>query len=136
VNLPPSPIYDLIGDVPGVHIFNHFGTSVMNAKVTKLATAFTARFPGRKLELNDISLPLGGIFDVCARAGDCASGQKPWQFPHRTHRFGDNIDVRSFTVSAIEKRELFKIAKRLKLAFLVESNPPHFHLTFFGTLPP
>ncbi len=136
VNLPPSPIYDLIGDVPGVHIFNHFGTSVMNAKVTKLATAFTAKFPGRKLELNDISLPLGGIFDVCARAGDCASGQKPWQFPHRTHRFGDNIDVRSFTVSATEKREFEKIATRLKLTLKVENKPPHFHLTFFGTLPP
>jgi hypothetical protein len=136
VNLPPSPIYDLIGDVPGVHIFNHFGTAVMNAKVTKMAAEFAAKFPGRKLELNDISLPLGRIFDVCARAGDCSIGQKAWQFPHRTHRFGDNIDVRSFTVSATEKVELFKITKRLKLSLLVENNPPHFHLTFLGTLPP
>lgn len=136
VNLPPSPIYDLIGEVTGVHIFNHFGTAIMNAKVTKMATEFAARFPGRKLELNDISLPLGGIFDICARAGDCSIGQKAWQFPHRTHRFGDRIDVRSFTVSATEKKELDKIVKRLRLTLKFEKKPPHFHLSFFGNLPP
>ena len=49
----------------------------------KVANQYAAAFPGNKLSYNDISLRLGGIFDLGA----------DWLPTHASHRFGEDIDI-------------------------------------------
>lgn len=75
--------YVLIGDKPW-HPQNHWAVPVMVAKLNSLADGFYTTF-NRPLYYNDISLPLGGRFDV----------DQNWACCHDEHRAGRDLDLRT-----------------------------------------
>lgn len=102
VSLPPGN-WSPIGGVPGQHTDNHYGLPAMNESVLLLADEYRQVF-GDFLELNDMSLIQGGLFDVFG-----TNLTRIWKPRHFSHRFGDDIDVR------LPPRE-----RRLRLRALVQ----------------
>lgn len=53
------------GDPPvqSVHYQNHFGMPLLVGNVKKLASRYFSQ-TGQALQINDMSLPLGGLFDI------------------------------------------------------------------------
>lgn len=80
--LLPGVNYDLVGQT-AIHPDNHFGNTRFNGKLVRVANLYAAAFPGNKIRYNDISLRLGGIFDLGA----------DWLPLHASHRFGEDIDI-------------------------------------------
>ncbi len=77
--------------------------------------------------ITEASLEWGGLFDVAEVA--------PWRNPHRTHRKGVDVDVRSTTMNAA-RQEDFERACVVARVFCsrepnpsVPNNPPHYHLS-------
>lgn len=106
--------YNLVGQT-AAHGDNHYGTSTFNSSLVKLADSYAAEYPGSKLDYNDMSLVQGGLFDI--------SGG--WAPPHRSHRFGVDMDLR---LVAPERRKKLKqlIIKAGIPTVLVEGN--HWHV--------
>ena len=98
-SLPEGEHYTLIG-VRSAHPESHNGTTGLNAALGALADSLaayaaliptmpdslkpTGRFPN-VLAINDMSLPLGGLFDLDAN-WTCSAG-------HCDHRVGTNADI-------------------------------------------
>lgn len=76
--------YDLIGATP-YHASNHFGTPYVNSAMEAIANEYAASPNGHRIDINDISLVYGGVFDI---AGTWSETN------HQTHRMGLNVDVR------------------------------------------
>lgn len=92
VPLAAGATYGFIGN-DAAHPSNHFGTPTMNANLSALADAFFAKTRAT-LEFNDISLPLGGRFEVKDN-GDAAIA---WtNGAHCSHRNGRGADLRTRT---------------------------------------
>jgi len=65
---------------------NHYGTNTVIQNIQNIATDWHATFPNEiVLQINDISLPYGGKFDVNGN----------WDGAHQTHREGNDIDIRT-----------------------------------------
>jgi hypothetical protein len=65
---------------------NHWGLNWVNQRIANIALAFQNRCPNEELlQINDMSLPLGGKFDI--------GGE--WIGSHETHRNGRNVDIQS-----------------------------------------
>jgi hypothetical protein len=47
------------------------------------------------LEINDISLPWGGLFDACPQVTSACPTAYPWASPHGGHRWGNQADIRT-----------------------------------------
>jgi hypothetical protein len=110
--------YNLIGQT-AIHPDNHFGNTGFNNKLVRVANLYAAAFPGNKLNYNDISLRLGGIFDLSAN----------WLPKHAWHRFGVDADLRSITIPQSHRNTLRKIIKNAGIRTLLEeTEPPHWHL--------
>jgi hypothetical protein len=57
-----------------------------------------AAFPTGRLdllEINDISLPWGGLFDACPEVTLTCPTAYPWAAPHGGHRWGNQADIRT-----------------------------------------
>lgn len=59
---------------------------------------YLAQHPGQqRICTNDMALPFGGKFDICAINGggkpECQYQNKPWQSPHTAHDRGTAVDV-------------------------------------------
>jgi hypothetical protein len=87
-----------------------------------------------EIVLTGLSLPKGGIFDVDAN-GDGAIDNL-WRPPHRSHRFGRDVDVRIRNIPRQYRDELGWIIRQQGFAFPVQSERPenptssHWHLRF------
>ncbi|MGH2608633.1 MAG: hypothetical protein ACRDHF_06035 [Tepidiformaceae bacterium] len=69
--------------------------------------------------ITDVSLESGGLFDI---------DDTPWHNPHKTHRKGVDMDVRSITLNG-GQRDLFILAcERAGVRCIPETDPVHFHL--------
>lgn len=81
--LPAGDLYNLSG-ATDYHSFehNHFGTAKTRDAVSKMTLEFFNAF-GKKLGINDMSLPSGGLFDI----------EGNWQTPHLSHRRGASADI-------------------------------------------
>ena len=75
--------YKLIGKT-SIHPVNYWGVPAMVTKLNRLADNFYAAF-NRPLYYNDLSLPLGGLFDVDTN----------WACCHDEHRAGRDLDLRT-----------------------------------------
>ncbi len=65
---------------------NHWGTRALDIAIVNLSLSWYNKFSNvPRLQINDMSLPFGGLFDY-----DTA-----WQTPHNTHRTGDCVDIQS-----------------------------------------
>ena len=129
--LGSSPDYDLVGAKTGKHVDTHYGTVAFNEKLRSLARAYANKYPGSKLEYNDMSLVFGGRFDY-------KIPEKTWQKPHAEHELGKNVDLCmtaglscARNVPATRRWDLFQMIKANHLNLLVE-NPDgegyHWHL--------
>jgi hypothetical protein len=83
----PSGNWTPKGMVAGQHTDNHYGLPSMNASVLLLADDYRFEF-GVPLEINDMSLVQGGLFDVFG-----PNAAREWHTDHKSHRWGDDVDV-------------------------------------------
>jgi len=77
--------------------------------------------------VTEASLEWGGLFDVAEVA--------PWRNPHRTHRKGLDVDVRSTTMNAARQEDFERACVGARILCSrepnpsVPNNPPHYHLS-------
>ncbi|MDO8637588.1 MAG: penicillin-insensitive murein endopeptidase, partial [Dehalococcoidia bacterium] len=112
--LPESSLYDRVGIKP-IHPQSHFATSSVLASLTSLAQKYFEAFPGYKLEINDISLPYGGLFDI----------NFDWAPDHVSHRLGTDADVR--LVPAGQREKLRRLIYRSGMSKIIVYSD-HWHL--------
>jgi hypothetical protein len=74
-----------VGGQTTAHPSNHFGTLDLQLEIAAMAFDYRAKYPGAVLGINDMSLPLGGLFDL-DRLWDNGTG-------HSLHRTGTSVDV-------------------------------------------
>ena len=101
--------------------------------IEKIARWVYETFDGRKLMINDVSLPWGGLLDF----------KNPWREPHCGHREGEHVDIRFkvkkkdgteewFFLANKEARAKWRKFSREHTVFVVEEHPKnrpnHFHL--------
>jgi hypothetical protein len=112
--------YALIGTT-SEHPLNHFGTENTLYTLLDLADAYFETWNGT-LRINDISLALGGLFDIDA----------DWSIPHKSHRVGKNADISNITAegSSVTRNSLIKVIGDFGLDISVLDEGNHFHLTF------
>ncbi len=116
-DLGPGANYNLTGAIPGKHTDNHYGTPGFNAKLVTVANIYAAAFSGFKLDINDISLVRGGLFDIDAN----------WMIDHRSHRFGVDVDIG--LVALAQRHKLDHIVTRAGIRTIFKKAvPPHWHL--------
>jgi len=78
LNLP----YMVIRGGADTHPEGTYGTQKTLTRLQAIAGKYFKK-TGRKLSVNDLSLPWGGLFDI----------QNDWGPPHQTHRFGTDADI-------------------------------------------
>lgn len=106
VSLPPAwsdglhggvTYYNLVGDTTQ-HPINHFAKPQTIDLIQAIAWQYHTEFPSAEvLNVNDISLKWGGLFDI--------SGA--WTIPHEFHRYGRQADFRLPSIP-VENRARFK----------------------------
>lgn len=82
----------MTGQNPGRHTDNHYGTLYTNGSTMRIALDFFEKY-GATLGINDLSLPEGGLFDICGTWNlndTCANAPKGG---HRSHRVGTGVDI-------------------------------------------
>ena len=79
------------------HIENHYGVIALHNIISKIANLYAQEFPGEKIDINDMSLIEGGLFDVFNN----------WRPDHVSHRSGDDVDIR--LVDGIRRRKMIAI---------------------------
>jgi len=126
--LPAGNNYVKTGDTPH-HPFPHWGTAVAIANLPLIANDYQAMYPGSAfLRYNDISLALGGRFDV-------TPDRSPpnWQnASHAEHRVGRNCDVRASDVPAARWAALNQIFRNNSVVSINDETASrnHWHLRF------
>lgn len=107
--MPSSNLYVFVGAVPGFHTDNHYLMPLASDVALELARQYHAKFPASPLlHYNDTSLRLGGVLDICIgkeTTPGCSSQCQlqpngisytcSWSAPHKEHRRGSVVDVRS-----------------------------------------
>lgn len=141
--------YTLIGSTTA-HPINHFGRASTISTLQRVAWDYYLEFSTysafSKLEVNDMSLRWGGLFDIKGN----------WRPPHSEHRYGRQADLRRIIWSPSgqmipmpkeQEDKLVEIACKNKTQVLIEnkdgklvdffdadvlskSTAPHFHLRF------
>lgn len=89
--------YRLTGDIPGFHADNHWGTQNAIDKTERTARDYHQEFKAT-VGINDMSLPLGGVFDIHGDWGDVPPGVT---LEHSLHRQGTSVDIEHCAVSVI-----------------------------------
>ncbi len=123
--------YTLIG-MTSTHPGNHFGTSNTLSSLMDIAYTYAYEELKGTLRVNDISLPSGGAFDICAKWDVRAPCLRAPKGGHREHRFGNNVDVSNETAEkkVVTKKSLVKVIDDLDINVTVRDEGNHFHLTF------
>lgn len=113
-SLPSGADYNLIG-ATSEHTDNHYVLPQFATSIASYANDFFTQF-SQKLDYNDASLIMGGLFDI--------SGG--WSPPHKSHREGEDIDLRTITLSNSQRNFLILKAPKLGIKIIQEGN--HWHL--------
>ena len=111
---------ELVGD-PGSHSSRFWGTAGMVAALESLGAQFFGRY-GVPIGVNDMSLPLGGLFDINGN----------WHTPHDEHRIGANADLRTRDSTPAKLRFIQDAWEELGGSVHDETrtDAPHYHLRF------
>jgi hypothetical protein len=110
--LGPGVNYRLVGTTSEIgqrHLDNHYGTAGLVRRITLLAEAYATVYPGKRLDINDMSLPWGGLFDLGPGSGSARCTGMPgayWKPPHCWHRSGIDADI-NLVLPPVE-REAFR----------------------------
>ncbi len=115
--LPISSYYDKIGGTDKHYgpprtreDHNHWGQAILINSVEKIGQEFNRYYPNLKLQINDISLPMGGGFDV--KGGwdyDINIGCK--KIGHCEHRVGLNADISYKVINSTDNNSIMVIDK-------------------------
>jgi hypothetical protein len=97
------------------HPSNHFATAQFLVKVQQLATIYHQATNDR-LGLNDMSLPFGGLFDICDN----------WTNPHSLHRYGNSVDIDH--TATLKPMQLQNIAEQRLGLTQIQEGPIHYEL--------
>jgi hypothetical protein len=119
--------YVLIGATT-IHPNNHWGTSATLTGIQNVASTYHSEYPANAvIAINDIGLPIGGIFDL----------NENWVGPHDSHGPGRAVDVRGNgrtnsvpRIPAVQSRfrEICKLkGATLALHEAVGTTNEHFH---------
>ena len=125
--------------------YNHYGTVILVNAIQKIANNFRNNYPNVRLRINDMSLPLGGGFDIYGNWIEDIENRDNNNRPcvqsghgHCTHRMGLNADI-SFRILD-QYNNLVRINQeqyRILLQYITEfygqpyihrGNNEHFHL--------
>lgn len=147
--------YTMSGRTPA-HPINHFAQSWTIDLWKQIAWQYHIEFPtAAVLNINDISLKWGGLFDV-GPTGTCFVDDAQtvpcefWKSPHKAHQRGRQADVRRNNLTPAQRDRLAKIACDHGVSYLLESKDgtlidpamerdtsldstksgPHFHFRF------
>jgi len=127
IEMKPSLYYVLAGTTTS-HPYNHYGTELLIKTLTQIASEYHSAFPNASLiEINDMSLPWGGLFDI----------KDNWEKPHNLHRCGNQADIRKVTIPPETREKFLEIACKKVIenvgkdegTVLLELNPPHYHIS-------
>jgi hypothetical protein len=142
--LPDSPNYVKIGGTCNHHgprddgaysncrtpDNNHWGGLLILQAIDSIAAKYHHLFPSDlRIGVNDMSLPLGGRFDIY--------GHWTGNSDHQYHRFGKDVDVRSFSIP-VDNREDFEAicsdygALEVVLEYAGVPGRDHYHLYFWN----
>jgi hypothetical protein len=95
-NLPtanPPNLYLLKGDTAQHGIgTNHFALADTNQRLYLLAFDYMEA-TGQPLEINDMSLEKGGVFDICGKWTPSGTCNNAPHGGHKTHRTGKSVDI-------------------------------------------
>lgn len=142
VELTAGENYVLIGwDDP--HPSNHWGTSAAVAGLVNIANDYKTRFYGsnpipeqNKLHYNDMSLRLGGKFDL-KKKGMLKPNWNNENRKHDEHRTGINTDVRCCSDPGnvprerwVALNEMFRLRGSTQVVDETTTSAPHWHLKF------
>ena len=89
-----------------MHPESHYGNAALNAELGKLADSTYASMNNLVVGYNDMSLPLGGRFDVKAKGA--AGGQWNDSPNHCSHRRGDAADFDSQSLDDKQRKKVLK----------------------------
>ncbi len=111
--LGSSEYYTLAGATSG-HLSNHYGLFWTNWMIDFVASDYFDQTEAM-LQINDMSLELGGLFDICgtwSSSGTCSNAPKGG---HKSHRKGTSADInrtayKSGVGVAVDKVRLNRIA--------------------------
>jgi hypothetical protein len=115
--LEASPGLILIGETDA-HRENHYGTLRTVVALRDIGDAWVQLYPNYPVGINDMSLEWGGLFDL----------DSSWAPPHKTHRRGENVDVRIRDKNEEQQFQLRKIITKEGVCS-VSRHGNHFHLT-------
>jgi hypothetical protein len=110
------------------HPANHYGTSTLTSNIQTVANMYFnyKSTSGQILSINDMSLPIGGLFDISV------NGSLPnWTPPHKLHRTGDSVDIDHATAGgqAIKLPLLKGLMKDVGMYQVPEGRSIHFQVT-------
>jgi hypothetical protein len=133
VLLPAATFYTKVGGTtfhrspPGSATDNnHYATTEFAAIISSVSAQFKAKFPSRTVRINDMSLPVGGLFDI----------DGGWRSPHTFHRLGTSCDYNldtglSMNLGTVEEVFLKKqFQAHVGITVRQESN--HWHIYLAG----
>ena len=132
VELPPSPgLYVRCGitasctgqdNVSPVHPSAFFGDPRLVAKVQAVVQRFQALYPELALQLTDMSLPMGGLFDL----------DTSWEPPHNRHRNGRSVDVSRNAWNKTTGSRQYLAASQIRDLSQIAVHDLHMHRIFEG----
>jgi murein endopeptidase len=104
---------------------NHWGALRTLQGIDSIAAIYHRQFPADPaLRINDISLPMGGRFDIYAQwAGN--------QY-HQYHRFGKDVDVDRTSMPPENEEEFVRICMDNGVTEPDPENEAHYHLYFWN----
>jgi hypothetical protein len=115
--------------VTSQHKLNHNGTPTINANIGTVAKMYFngSKTSGQRLGINDMSLPLGGLFDI----------NNNWTKPHTLHRQGNSVDIDHSTYQGKTRPPLqnsFLSGLMADVGMKQEVSDPNIHYQISGTV--
>ncbi len=121
--LLPDAKYRLVGYTP-YHHDNHYGSEGTLAKLQLVCSLlYDETNPHDQTDIDDISLPWGGLFDLGPPRGGAW-----WNPPHAAHRFGINADIRFSGFNSLDNRLRWKEIALEKDPIVLEEDT-HYRIT-------
>lgn len=103
------------------HPESHYGTQSLIDVLVGISDEYKSAIPDASpIEINDMSLPWGGLFDL-----DMTWVTSPAN--HEMHRCGNQADIRKIKIPDENRRKFIEIACK-KTKFLLSEEPPYYHI--------
>lgn len=102
------------------HPSNHFGSANANDKLKKAAAIYLEKAK-KKLSINDMSLPKGGMLDLCGTYNPATICSEAPKGGHDTHRTGTDADIDQLGVPCLNDKDFRRAVIEAGARFKCES---------------